>query len=54
MLIHGVRILLGNKVIGYFDVEQFLFLFISQLVCMLHQVGLSMILLGPFRSGCNF
>ena len=36
MLIHGVRFVLGNRVIGYFDVEQFLF-DLSQLVCMLHQ-----------------
>ena len=48
MLIHGVRIFLDNRVIGYFDAEQFLF-YLNQLVYMLHQLVCqlyNMVLLG--------
>ena len=36
MYIHGVRILLDNRVIVYFDAEQFI-LYLSQCVYMLYQ-----------------
>ena len=42
VLIHGVRILLDNRVIGYIDAEQFLFLFES-VSLFVTSVGLSII-----------
>ena len=53
MLFHNVRILLDNRVIGYFDAEQFCFLFES-VSLYVTSVSVSIIWNGPFWSGCSF
>ena len=52
-LIRVVRTLLDNKVIGYCDVEHFLFL-VESVNLYVTLVGVSIIWFGPFWSGCNF
>ena len=46
-----MRTLLGNKVIGCFDVEQFLF--VESVILYVTSVGLAIIWNGPLRRGCN-